>query len=453
MYLTQSASIDLLRLHELNPERYPCLLESVAHGTAQSRFDILFAFPQQQLRLTSDGSLQSPPGVNAEGFLSSLQQWWQQEKKAKQNDNELPYHGGWFVYLAYELVAEIEPGIDLPVATDRQTTAWALRCPAAVILDHEQGQMHLFVEEEHEDLLTELQRDVRHIEQQAQPGPGLEEGFGDIIEAPAEQYCQAVNRIREYIIEGDVFQVNLSRLWKAKISHDVSAHELYRNLRVSNPAPFAGIAQLPDFTVISSSPERLVSVRDNIIEVRPIAGTRPRSGSDIEDKRLADELMAHPKEQAEHIMLIDLERNDLGRVCKPGSIKVNELMCLESYSHVHHIVSNVLGELQDDVSPSDVIRAVFPGGTITGCPKVRCMQIIAELEQEPRGAYTGSMGYLNLDGSMDLNILIRTLLKYNDEISWRAGAGIVYDSDPQHELDETRAKALGLLQALVMDQA
>ena len=157
--------------------------------------------------------------------------------------------------------------------------------------------------------------------------------------------------------------------------------------------------------------------------------------------------MAHPKEKAEHIMLIDLERNDLGRICVPGTIRVNELMTLESYQHVHHIVSNIIGRLRDDVSPADIIRAVFPGGTITGCPKVRCMEILAELEQQARGAYTGSIGYINRNGDMDLNILIRTLVRKGNTITFRAGGGIVADSDAEHELAETRAKAKGLLRA------
>jgi anthranilate synthase component 1 len=448
MHYTQPASIDLFRLHELYPDRYPYLLESVAHGTAQSRYDILFAIPQAALRLTAAGTLYSPPGLSAKGFLAAFEQWFQRDKNPHTSDMELPYHGGWFVYLAYELVSEIEPGIELPRADDDQTVAYAVRCPAAIIRDHQQGLMYLFAEDEHAGLLTDLQQDVASVEQITPQHTDTNAGLDEIIEEPPEQYCQAVRRIREYIIEGDVFQVNLSRLWKARSGQQISASDLYRKLRINNPAPFAGIARLPDYTVISSSPERLVSVRDKVIETRPIAGTRPRSGNDTEDQRLAAELMAHPKEQAEHIMLIDLERNDLGRVCKPGSIRVNELMGLESYTHVHHIVSNVQGEIRDGVGPSDIIRAVFPGGTITGCPKVRCMQIIAELEGQPRGAYTGSMGYINVDGSMDLNILIRTLLKYDNEICLRAGAGIVYDSDPQHELDETRAKARGLLRAL-----
>ncbi|HEB67062.1 MAG TPA: aminodeoxychorismate synthase, component I, partial [Gammaproteobacteria bacterium] len=198
----------------------------------------------------------------------------------------------------------------------------------------------------------------------------------------------------------------------------------------------------------SSSPERLLRVRNGVAETRPIAGTRPRGGSTMDDERLKTELVAHPKERAEHIMLIDLERNDLGRICRPGSIEVNEHMALESYAHVHHIVSNVRGRLRADVTPGQAIRAVFPGGTITGCPKERCMAIIAELEGEARGAYTGSMGYLNHDGDLDLNILIRTITVHDDEVVLRAGAGLVVDSVPERELEETRHKARGLLNAL-----
>ena len=197
-----------------------------------------------------------------------------------------------------------------------------------------------------------------------------------------------------------------------------------------------------------SSPERLVSVRGGIASTRPIAGTRARSPHSGADAAQAAALLANDKERAEHVMLIDLERNDLGRVCRGGSVQVDEYMTLESYPHVHHIVSNVRGRLRAEVSPVDVLRALFPGGTITGCPKVRCMQIIAELEGAGRGAYTGSLGYLNRDGSCDLNILIRTLSACNDRLELRAGAGIVADSEPWAELAETRAKARGLLDAL-----
>ncbi|NNC63262.1 MAG: aminodeoxychorismate synthase, component I, partial [Gammaproteobacteria bacterium] len=261
-------------------------------------------------------------------------------------------------------------------------------------------------------------------------------------------FLESVEKAQRYIAAGDIYQANLSRGWTAELVPSVTGSDIYAALCDTNPAPFAGIARWRGVEIISSSPERLLKVRDSVAQTRPIAGTRPRSDDDAHDESLSTELFSHPKELAEHVMLIDLERNDLGRVCHAGSVEVDEMMVLESYSHVHHIVSNVTGRLRDDVMPGQAIAAVFPGGTITGCPKVRCMEIIAELEAEPRGAYTGSFGYLNRDGSMDLNILIRTMVKKGNSITLRAGSGIVADSDPDAELAETRAKAKGMLRAL-----
>jgi anthranilate synthase component 1 len=266
-----------------------------------------------------------------------------------------------------------------------------------------------------------------------------------LVEDDPAHYFQQVARIKNYIVDGDIFQANLSRSWRFNIDAQTSDSDIFSQLAKSNPGCFAALFDLGEASVLSSSPERLISVCNHIAQTRPIAGTRPRSDDSIADDALAAELLQHPKEQAEHVMLIDLERNDLGRICVPGSIEVNEMMTLESYQHVHHIVSNVRGRLRDDITPSDVIRAIFPGGTITGCPKVRCMEILAELEQQPRAAYTGSVGYINRDGSMDLNILIRTMMRSGNEITLRAGGGIVADSDAQAELAETRAKAKGLL--------
>jgi anthranilate synthase component 1 len=267
-----------------------------------------------------------------------------------------------------------------------------------------------------------------------------------VTEEAPEKFKRSVGRILDYLKAGDVFQVNISRAWRGG-SARIDAHALYHRLCMLNPSPFAGLMQFADWSLISSSPERLVSVRDDVVQTRPIAGTRPRLPDDNEPDKIR-ELIGHPKERAEHVMLIDLERNDLGRVCVPGSVHVDELMSIESYRHVHHIVSNVSGRLAPERTPGQVIAAVFPGGTITGCPKVRCMQIIAELEQTGRGPYTGALGYLNRNGSMDLNILIRSLWLSEGRLELRAGAGIVVDSDPEHELQETRAKAKGLLRAL-----
>jgi anthranilate synthase component 1 len=269
-----------------------------------------------------------------------------------------------------------------------------------------------------------------------------------VKEEEPNRFLESVEKAQRYIAAGDIYQANLSRRWTAELDSLVTGSDIYAALCDANPAPFAGLVRWRDVEIISSSPERLLEVSDGVAQTRPIAGTRPRSDDDAHDESLSTELFSHPKELAEHVMLIDLERNDLGRVCHAGSVEVDEMMVLESYSHVHHIVSNVTGRLRDDVMPGEAIAAVFPGGTITGCPKVRCMEIIAELEAGPRGAYTGSFGYLNLDGSMDLNILIRTMVKKGNSITLRAGSGIVADSNPDSELAETRAKAKGMLRAL-----
>jgi len=273
--------------------------------------------------------------------------------------------------------------------------------------------------------------------------------LGPLEEETPERYIDGVRRVIDYIFAGDVFQVNLSRVWRGRLVEGISHAWLYERLRMRNPSPFAGLATLGDKAIVSSSPERLVAVHGRLAQTRPIAGTRPRGTSGLTDIALSEELIAHPKERAEHIMLVDLERNDLSRVCLPGSVKVSEDMVIESYAQVHHIVSNVLGELKEAIAPGDVVRAIFPGGTITGCPKVRCMEIIAELEGVGRGPYTGSMGYINRDGGMDLNILIRTIVREGEALSLRAGAGIVADSVPERELEETRDKARALIMALV----
>ena len=265
-------------------------------------------------------------------------------------------------------------------------------------------------------------------------------------EEPAS-YLERVRSGKDYIRAGDIYQTNLSRPWQVQLRGDADVGRLYERLRAVNAAPFAALAQWRGAAVLSSSPERLVRVAQQRIETRPIAGTRPRSRQPGEDARETAALVGHPKERAEHIMLIDLERNDLGRVCEAGTVRVEELMSIESYAHVHHIVSKVTGILRPDVTLVAALRAVFPGGTITGCPKFRCMQIIAELEREGRGAYTGSLGLIGRDGGMDFNILIRTMTLAGKTIRFRAGAGIVADSDPERELEETRAKARGLLAA------
>lgn len=433
---------DLLAPAAAFPERYPALLESVTRTSAHARYDILFAFPQSTLTLMSDGLVHEPDGRTHTGrFLDALDAAWRAERLPQTADDELPFHGGWVLLLAYELAAEIEPTLRLH-RSDILPIALAVRCPAAIIVDHLHERTILIAEAEQAGLLDAMEADLA-----AMPTIAPLAVPAAIEEDAPSRFLDGVARIHEHLHAGDVFQANLSRAWHARFDEAPSAASLYAALRRANPAPFAGLLQQKNWSVVSSSPERLIEVRRGMAQTRPIAGTRPRVAGDDDLARIR-ELTAHPKERAEHVMLIDLERNDLGRVCKPGSVEVNELMVVESYTHVHHIVSNVRGRLREGVTPGQVIAATFPGGTITGCPKVRCMEIIATLEDAPRGAYTGALGYLDRNGDLDLNILIRTLTLHGNEVSLRAGAGIVADSDAVKELDETRAKARGMLRAL-----
>ena len=488
---------DLSSIHGFNPERYPFLLESVAKSTSipgsdanLGQFDILFAYPQHVHILEN---------VNmAEMFVQSLQTEFAESKVDNivlQNTAgewlpqlELPFKGGWFVYFSYDYAQVVEPVLKLP--KNKFPLAHIARMPAAIINDHQNNRTWLIAEKGHENLLSDMQGDIQNcVLIEARDSKLVSASPSDLVnplnvlseslenktvksisatEEPPQQYLDGVEAIKEYILAGDVFQVNLSRNWKIELSSETSYLSVYHALRQSNPAPFAVLANFIDsnhphhqWQLMSSSPERLVKYQYPWVETRPIAGTRKRGSNPETDKALVEELIKHPKERAEHIMLIDLERNDLGRICQPGTVEVNDLMVVETYEHVHHIVSNVRGKLRDGFSPLDIVHALFPGGTITGCPKIRCMQIVAELEQAPREAYTGSLGYINLDGSLDLNILIRTMIQYQDNhtaagdhensakkfVEFRAGAGIVADSQADFELVETRHKAKGLLRA------
>lgn len=447
--------LDLLTLHTSNPVRYPHLLASTSQRTpnptgqiSTDRYDILLAFPQARLELWPDGLRTDGLETSANRFLAALDQCWQAAVEHKgSTDTELPFTGGWFLYLGYELAAEVEPRLNLPVDNESAIPiAAAVRIPLAVIYDRQEQTSWLVCEHEYEALLAELLHDIEQLEPQSLPADVQQVS---LQEASPQTFIEGVARVKDYIHEGDVFQVNLSRCWMGQNKQSISPQTLFRRLSKSNPAPYAGLACFGEAAaIVCSSPERLVRVKQGRVETRPIAGTRPRGKDSESDKQNLQELIGHPKERAEHVMLIDLERNDLGRVCRPGTVEVNELMALESYAHVHHIVSNIRGELKPDCTPGEVIRAVFPGGTITGCPKVRCMEIIAELEQAARGPYTGAMGYLNHNGDMDLNILIRSIVIDNGKVSFRAGAGLVADSIAEQELEETRAKAKGMLLSL-----
>ncbi len=275
---------------------------------------------------------------------------------------------------------------------------------------------------------------------------GLNEATALSSNFSRQGYLEAVARAREYICAGDIFQVNLSQRFEVALS--VPPYALYRRLRHINPAPFAAYLDFDEVRVISASPERFLKVRSDFVETRPIKGTRPRGRTPAEDEALAGELLSSAKDRAENVMIVDLERNDIGRVCRYGSVRVTELVILETYPTVFHLTSTVVGRLRPGIDRVDLLRAAFPGGSITGAPKVRAMEIIDELEPTRRGVYTGSIGYLGFDGDMDLNIVIRTILAKGGRAYFQVGGGIVYDSEPEAEYRETLDKARALARAL-----
>lgn len=360
--------------------------------------------------------------------------------------DHLPFTGGWLGWLGYDLAWEIEKlpkqnrdPLPFPVAYWYEPETFA-------VLDHKEQILWLAATQP-----TDLERLESLLEQDSSSQ------FKNTIASPPITFCTdqadyeaSVRQALKYIKAGDIFQTNLS-LRFTTITH-TDSWQIYRTLQKINPSPFASYWRTPWGVVVSCSPERLVQLDYQKAQTRPIAGTRPRGMTLEADQKFAEELKANVKEQAEHIMLVDLERNDLGRVCRWGSVQVDELLTIERYSHVMHLVSNISGILDNKYNSIDVIRSLFPGGTITGCPKVRCMEIIEELEPFSRSLFYGSCGYLDRRGHLDLNILIRTLLltKEKDfyQVWGQVGAGIVADSDPEREWYESLNKAEAQLAAL-----
>jgi anthranilate synthase component I len=454
--------------------RFPFLFDS-ASGGPLGRYSLLAAAPGAALRLWGDGRLEAvgegAPHL-AGSFLDSLDAWCEAERVAAPPVtgpsggtlpvDALPFAGGWVLYLAYEFATQLEAGLGQPPLPADELCALALRVPAAIVFDHAGGETWLVAEPDDPAVLLQLEAAIARARDgvaedarlAAREGTATTPSLAGLPPCRVQEedpalFAARVRRAQEHIAAGDIYQANLSREWRLQFERAPVAAVLHAALAQANPAPFAACATLPDGRVLlSSSPERLVRVRGGFVDTRPIAGTRPRSGTGkAGDAGEQAEMLASEKERAEHVMLIDLERNDLGRVCEPGSVEVSEFMVTESYQHVHHIVSNVRGRLRAGSTAGEVLRALFPGGTITGCPKHRSLQVIAALEGAPRGAYTGSLGYLGRDGSLDASILIRTATLRGSSLVLRAGAGIVADSDPTHELGETRAKARGLLRA------
>jgi anthranilate synthase component I len=443
---------DFLALAAAKPARYFALLESSALGLSehaeQASWDFL-CVSAERAELDFSADTASVAALKKLDQLQSGSLGTDSEINDSDINNrvgDLPFRCGWLVYLSYEMAAACEPSLQLPASEMPGPALLCARVPVVLARRkiREREQCFLVWEAGFADLANAVRIDL------AQPhaAPKARAEHCEVSEDAPERFLDGVTAVQRYLHAGDVFQVNLSRAWRATYAAPVAITQLYANLRAANPAPFSALVQHAELGLISSSPERLVRKRGNVVETRPIAGTRARvNGENLSAQDRAN-FAGDLKERAEHIMLIDLERNDLGRVCEAGSVEVDEILQIESYAHVHHLVSNVRGRLRSGISPSDLLRAVFPGGTITGCPKVRCMQIIAELEGVGRGAYTGSLGYISHGGDVDFNILIRTITHQDRSSYLRAGAGIVVDSIAEKELNETRAKARGMLRAL-----
>jgi anthranilate synthase component I len=367
-----------------------------------------------------------------------------------------PFAGGAVGMFGYDLVRLEEPTVGAPNPDEVGIPDLALMVSDLLLaFDHLRHEVtvlaNVFAEDDLERSYREAAAAVAAVrERLAGPVPRAESGRR---EAPSlssdigsEGFAAAVERSKEYIRAGDIYQVVPSQRWSGDCP--VDAFSIYRGLRTVNPSPYMFFLDFEDFQIAGASPESLVKVSGRRVEQRPIAGTRPRAGSTAEDLELARSLLADEKERAEHVMLVDLGRNDLGRVCEYGSVTVDELMAVETYSHVMHIVSSVSGSLRDGVTALDALRASLPAGTLSGAPKIRAMQIIDELEPSKRGPYGGAVGYLSYTGELDTCIYIRSALVKDGRVHVQAGAGIVADSDPDYEVRETEAKADAVLAAL-----
>jgi anthranilate synthase component 1 len=374
------------------------------------------------------------------------------------------FTGGLVGYFGYDTIKYIEPKLANNNLQDTLNTPDILLMLSeeVVVFDNLSGKLYLIVHakpgeqgayKKAQKRLQQLQRQLHQPLPQNQSTPkSIQVDEDDFVSGFTEHaYKAAVQKAREYIIEGDIMQVVLSQ--RLSIPLQAPPLDLYRSLRSLNPSPYMYYMDLGDHHVVGSSPEILVRVDDNQVTVRPIAGTRPRGKDESEDIALEKELLADPKECAEHLMLIDLGRNDAGRVSEIGSVELTDKMIIERYSHVMHIVSNVTGDLKKGMSAMDVLRATFPAGTVSGAPKIRAMEIIAELEPVKRGIYSGAVGYLSWNGNMDTAIAIRTAVIKDKLLTIQAGAGIVYDSVPENEWAETMNKARAVFRAVAMAEA
>jgi anthranilate synthase component 1 len=448
---------------------YSFLFESVTGGEQVSRYSLMGAAPSEIYHLHQDRLEEVTPLAGAQSAraldglpLDALRRVLGSVKTEKKDlAARVPFTGGFVGYFGWDLVRLVEELPNRPPDPFEIPIAVLARFDQVVVFDHAQQRV-LGIANEIDGLVSSAEAEAQldglaallaqgddggAVALPAQRPPAIETGEPSLSD---QDFMAAIETAKEYIAAGDIFQVVLAR--RFEIDHTVDPLALYRALRVVNPSPYMVLIEGPDATLVGASPEMLVRVVDGRLEMRPIAGTRPRGANADEDRHLAEELLADPKERAEHVMLVDLGRNDLGRVAGPGKVRVEEFMVIENYSHVMHIVSSVEADLEGELEPLDALLATFPAGTLSGAPKIRAMEIIDQLEPEARGVYGGAAGYFSFTGDMDTCIAIRTLVMAGGFTSVTAGAGIVADSDPATEAQESRDKAAALLHAVALAQ-
>ena len=438
----------------------PALLESGPGFGGMGRWGILTAHPRlvweatgSRWSLRGDGNITATGEGNVLGEIGHLLQRFGLAGPAERLDPAVsPFQGGMIGFLGYDLAPRIER---LPRRVARDSRMPDIRMAlydTAVIVDTHTGRVGLLAWDLIGEGLAAAERRCRQwrqaLERDLQSPPTIHRSLLGPSSGQFDRatYLATIGRVLEYIAAGDIFQANLSQRFISRGRPEPL--DLYLRLKARSPAPFAAFLRWDDFAVVSASPEWFFRTQEGVIVTRPIKGTRPRGADAETDARLAAELMASPKDRAELIMIVDLERNDLGRVCQYGSIQVRDPLKVESFAQVHHLVATIEGKLRPEIGPIDVIRAVFPGGSITGAPKIRAMEIIDELEPNRRSLYTGAIGYFSRGGSSAFNIAIRTILVEGQRASFQVGGGIVADSDPEAEYEETLAKGEGLLAVL-----
>jgi anthranilate synthase component 1 len=439
------------------------LLESVVGGEKWGRYSFVGFAPEVIVRGVADkfervlgGEVQQELGVDPwERLRETLAEW-----KPPEVDWLPRFWGGAVGYVSYDAVRTFEPTVGDALTRDDDWEFCFAIGGTVLIFDNVRGTVRVVVPVRvdgdssgaYESATSRIEATLEALDHPTFPRRLHPPKAGGDLELPPSSFdrpgfCAAVEEAKEHIRAGDIFQVVLSQRFRVPLD-DTDIFDVYRAMRIINPSPYMYFLRLPDRVVAGASPETLVRLEDGQAHVRPIAGTRHRGRTEAEDRAIEEDLLADPKERAEHVMLVDLGRNDVGRISRAGSVQVTDRMVIERYSHVMHIVSNVVGELEPGRDALDVLRATFPAGTLSGAPKVRAMQIIDELEPERRGVYGGAVGYIGFDGNMDVAIAIRTIVARDGEMWLQAGAGIVEASDPDKEYEETVNKArAGLLAA------